>query len=195
VRRRVRGQRLPLRSYPEENNPLSILHLPATADVLVLYSGISLSEQIGVWAARHPDWQVETSFERSLPEIRTLLRSASVTIVDATEDPSQATDAFLQAVARLGATAVAMYSEAMHDGLELFVRVRGSLYLLGPLSNEQWEEFFERPLRTKGIAPASWGRVPRRLTSASSHGRGERQPERFIHRFRTGIDRPSNDVN
>jgi hypothetical protein len=184
-----------LRSYPEETNPLSILHLSATADILLFYSGHSLSKQIGVWAARHPDWQVETSSERSLPEIRALLRNASMTIVDATEDPSQATDAFLQAVARLGVAAVAMYSEAMHEGLELFVRVRGSLYLLGPLSDEQWEEFFERPLRTKGILPAHWVRASRRLTLVPSRGRGERRPEQFIHRFRTSIDRSGNDIN
>ncbi|KKK48616.1 hypothetical protein LCGC14_3143320, partial [marine sediment metagenome] len=44
--------------------------------------------------------QDEGSFERSLPEIRKLLRVSSTVLVDATEDPSQATDAFLQAVAR-----------------------------------------------------------------------------------------------
>ncbi len=74
-------------------------------------------------------------------------------LVDATEDAARAREVFLRAVARLGAGAVVMYTETMHDALEVFVRVRGSLFLLGPLFDEQWEEYLARLLGTKRVAP------------------------------------------
>ena len=49
---------------------------------------------------------------------------ADVALIDATEDDAQAVDAFSQAAAQLGVAATAMYSECMHDGLEVFVRSR-----------------------------------------------------------------------
>jgi hypothetical protein len=169
---------------------LSILHLPITADVLLLYPSDSLGEQITVWAAQHADQRVETSFEHSLPEIRNLLRGADMAMVDATDDPSQATDAFLQAVARLGTAAVAMYSEVMHDGLELFVRVRGSLFLLGPLSGLQWEEYFQRSLHLEGILPGSALRASERPPVLHWPRHRERRLARFVNRFCASFDWP-----
>lgn len=122
---------------------MSLLSFSATADVLLLYPRDSLKDQIGIWAGRHADRLVEASFERSLPEIRRLLRRAESVIVDATEDSARAAEAFLQAVARLGSGSVAVYTDAQDEGLELFVRVRGSLFVLGPFFEGQWEEFFE----------------------------------------------------
>jgi len=165
--------------------PVNVLQIPKTADVLLLYPGHSLKDQITCWSARHPKRQAELSFERSLPRIRALLKRATTVLVDATEDPSQATDAFLQAVARLGAGAVAMYTETMHDDLELFVRMRGSLFLAGPLWNEQWEDYFERQLRNKITASP--------LDSVRFDLRAWQQ-SRFSNRFQEGIDLSSNDI-
>ena len=82
-----------------------------------------------------------------------VLRRAAMVVIDATERPARAQEAFLHAVRRLGAEAVVMYTERMHDGLELFVRLRGSLFILGPLLAEQWEEYFEHVLRAKVAEP------------------------------------------
>ena len=161
---------------------MSVLHLPVTSDVLLLYPGESLKDQIDIWALRHPDRQVVASFVRSLPEIRWLLRHAGASLVDATEDPAQATDAFLQSVARLGSRAVTMYSETMHDGLELFTRMQGSLFLAGPLFDEQWEELFERLLCVR--APARRGPL-----LPYSLDRARRRQVCFGNRFRAGFDR------
>lgn len=167
---------------------MSIVYRPATADVLLLYPGESLRAQTDVWAAQHPERQVEASFERSLPEIRKLLRNAGASLVDATEDPSQATDAFLQAVARLGAGAVAMYSEASDDGLELFVRVRGSLFILGPLFDEYWDEVFDCLSRRTRAMPALRAAASRRATLVQSPERRGVYRERFTPRFRRSFD-------
>jgi hypothetical protein len=132
---------------------MSTICRPAAADVLLLYPGESLRAQMELWGVQHPEQRVEVSRERSLPEIRRLLRGADAAVVDATDDPCKATDAFLQAVARLGANAVTMYTEGVCDGLELFVRMRGSLFLLGPLLTDQWDDVMESLLRGKRNVP------------------------------------------
>jgi hypothetical protein len=92
-----------------------------------------------------------------LPEIRAVLARADVALIDATEDQFHAAEAFAEAAESLGAGAAAVYTERMHDGLELFVRSRGAQLLLGPLAEAEWDGFFARTL------PAgrrrSWGKV------------------------------------
>jgi hypothetical protein len=166
-----------------------------TTDVLLLYPGESLSDQLGIWARRYSDRHVETSFERSLPEIRRLLRRAGTVVIDASEDPSQATDAFLQAVTQLGASAVTMYTERMHDDLEMFVRLRGSLFILGPLFEQQWDELLERSLRTKDSESATQRLMQQRQHSVDSNSHRERLRARFVNRFRVRLDWPFTDSN
>lgn len=172
---------------------MSVLHLPDTADVLLFYPGESLRDQLGIWAVHGSERHVETSFERSLPEIRRLLRNAGAVVIDASEDPSQAADAFLQAVTQLGANAVTMYTEKMHDDLEMFVRMRGSLFILGPLFEQPWDELFERSLRTKDRHSASWLWMRQRQHSVDSKGRVERLRSRFVNRIRARLDWPFTD--
>jgi hypothetical protein len=160
---------------------------PATADVLLLYPGESLRSQIRLWAMRHPERRVDASREKSLVEIRRLLCQTAAAVVDATEDPGQATDAFLQAVARLGAAAVTMYSEATHDDLELFVRLRGSLFLLGPVFDEQWEGVFQHLLRA-GLRRAAPPSAPQRLEAMRAYRRIHRRRQRYVNRLREGLD-------
>ena len=174
---------------------MSTLFLPTTADVLLLYPGESLQDQIGLWSQRHPERRVNVSIARSLPEIRQLLRRAGAALVDATEDPAQAADAFLQAVTRLGADAVTMYTEVMHDGLELFARVRGSLFLAGPLFDQQWEELFEWLLRTPEAAPVARSAASQRPLPGYSLGQRERQGARFTNRFRASSRWHITDLN
>jgi hypothetical protein len=80
-----------------------------------------------------------------------------VAVVDATDDPAQACDAFSQAAGQLGAGATGMYSEHMPDGLEVFVRSRGALMLLGPLGEVEWDGFFDGALH--GRRGRCWGKV------------------------------------
>ena len=50
-----------------------------------------------------------------------------------------------------------MYSERIREGLEMFVRSRGALLLLGPLSEAEWDAFFDRRLPRGGRR--SWEKV------------------------------------
>ena len=119
-----------------------------TADVAVFYPGRSLTEQLDAWSQTHGEHRIEWSWAKSLPGIRRALRRADVVLLDATDDPKQAAETFSEALSRLDAHSVAVYTEHMHEWLELFVRVRGALLLLGPMHSEQWDGFFEGVLRS-----------------------------------------------
>jgi len=116
---------------------VSITCARTLADVLVLYPSVSLRGQMDSWSQRHPERLLKMSFERSLPEIRKLLRRTETAMIDATADSARAVDAFLQAAAHLGTDKVAVYTEAMPDDLEVFIRARGALLLFGPLFEGQ----------------------------------------------------------
>jgi len=117
------------------------------SDIVLLYPGESLKRQVAGWADTHPEYSLEVSFATFPAEIQEVLRNAAVALLDATEDPRQAAVAFSQAVAQLGGYSVAIYTEKMYEWLELFVRIRGALLLLGPIGRHQWEEFFKGILR------------------------------------------------
>jgi len=144
----------------------------AEVDVLLLYPGDSLMEQLDECLGNKEELtkmglnevglkevgvKVDTCFVTSLPEIRKALTGVRLAVLDATADPAQATDAFLQAVGQLGAYSVTVYTEEMHEGLEMFVRRRGAMLLLGPLKRHQWEEHFQRALE-----PNNRGRIFRK---------------------------------
>ncbi|MBN1394890.1 MAG: hypothetical protein JW959_07695 [Pirellulales bacterium] len=174
---------------------MNVVRLSPAADLLLLYPGESLQDQIRTWGARRPRRRVKISSESSLPAIRKLLRTAETAIVDAGDDPCRASDAFLQAVARLGAEAVAVYSEATHEGLESFVRQHGSLFILGPLFARQWADFFQRFLEREGVRPtASAPRqaglpLPLRLDRAAMFRRW------FARRCRGNLEPPVTGLN
>jgi hypothetical protein len=111
--------------------------------IVLFYPGHLLMEQIRDWAQRRGGCRYAVSFERAIPLIRKRLRRAELSVVDATEDPAQASDTFLQAIGLIGAEAVAMYTEKMHDDLELLVRMMRAPLLLGPMRMEEWEEFLD----------------------------------------------------
>jgi hypothetical protein len=125
-------------------------------DIVMFYPGDSMLEQVTGWAESRPDCNFMVSFANSLQEIRETLGGAEIALLDATVDPSRTMKAFSEAVTRIGAYSVAVYTERMHQWLELAVRVRGALLLLGPLGKDEWEGFFQRmlPPGRQGPTPA-----------------------------------------
>jgi hypothetical protein len=101
---------------------------------------------MALWARLHEDCGIEPVLGRSAWEIRRSLVGAKRVLVDASDDHAQAIELFSQSIARLGSRHVAVYTERMHEGLELFVRRQGAWLLLGPLTTQQWEEFFSSML-------------------------------------------------
>ena len=126
-------------------------------DVVFLYPGNGLVAQRQRLMHARTDCRVRISRARRLPEIRAAIERAVAVVVDATGDHPQAVDAMLQAVARRGRDSVAVYTEHMHDGLELFVRMHGVLLLLGPMDGSEWDGFWE------GRLPATTDEQPSTL--------------------------------
>jgi hypothetical protein len=120
---------------------------PASGIVL-FYPGRLLMNQIYDWADAHGGCRALVSFERSLPGIRKAARRAEYAVIDATSDPAQGADAFLQSVGVLKSDSVAVYTEKTHEGLELMVRTFGAPLLLGPMNMEEWEELLEHKFPT-----------------------------------------------
>ncbi len=110
--------------------------------IAVCYPTESLSGQMAQWAEGRDDCRVEPVFDRSAMAICRSLERADVAVVDASDDHEQAIDLYSQAVARLGARKASVYTERMHEGLELFVRTQGLWLLLGPLTDKQWDDYF-----------------------------------------------------
>src|ERR1039458_3313933 len=94
--------------------------------IAVCYPTESLSRQVALWARSREDCGIEPVFGRSALEIRRSLRGADMVLVDASDDHAQAIELFSQSVAGLGPRRVAVYTEKMHEGLELFVRTQGA---------------------------------------------------------------------
>ncbi len=118
--------------------------------IAICYPTASLSRQVALWARTHEDCEIEPVFDRSVLEIRRSLSGVDRVLVDASRDHAQAIQLFSQSIVGLGSRHVAVYTERMHEGLELFVRTQGAWLLLGPLNNWQWEEFFSSMLPPAG---------------------------------------------
>ena len=116
--------------------------------IVLFYPGRLLASQIYDWADGHGGCRAWGSFERSLPGIRRTARRAELAVIDATCDPAQGADAFLQAISVLTSDSVAVYTERTHEELELMVRTFGAPLLLGPMSMDEWEDFLEHKFPT-----------------------------------------------
>ncbi len=124
--------------------PAMTIQIPqkSALTVAVFYPGNTLMHQVSNWAGEHPADGLRLCFPKSVGEIRTTLKETTISIVDATQDPTRAMAAFAELMAESPAESVAVYTEAMHQGLELSVRSHGVLLLLGPMEDLWWEELF-----------------------------------------------------
>jgi hypothetical protein len=98
-------------------------------------------------------------------------------LIDATEDPNRARVVLIQATADREDPSVAVYTEAVHAGLELFVRTRGGLLLLGPMNDACWEGVFEGVLQSNTRKPR-FGFVKQRRAGKESERVAAGAPER-----------------
>jgi hypothetical protein len=129
--------------------------------IAICYPSESLSGQIARWARDRDDCRVEPVYARTAMAIGGALDDAQLALVDASDDHAQAIDLFSQAVARLGARRASVYTEWMHEGLEPFVRTQGAWLLLGPLTDEQWNDYFTAmlsPTRREAVRRPASGR-------------------------------------
>jgi hypothetical protein len=116
--------------------------LPSAPKIMLFHPSASLRGQLQAWSDQRGGRQLQISFERSLVGIRRQVHSVDFVLVDATEDPAQVSGAYLQIHKILGPESMAVYTDIIHDGLEIFVRKLGITLLLGPMSVSEWDDFF-----------------------------------------------------
>ena len=126
--------------------------------VVLLYPGESLKRQVTAWTETHAGHALVVSFARIPHEIQAVLREAAVALLDGTKNPRLTAAAFSQAADQLGPRSVAVYTEKTCEWLELHVRMRESMSLLGPMGELKWHELFEMMLpsgsRSQSLGPA-----------------------------------------
>ena len=111
-------------------------------EVVLFYAEESLLFQVAGWVRSEGRFSLRLVSSRDPVIIGHALNDAVVAVVDATRQPGEAMAVLERAIGRLGPRRIAIYSEAMHDGLEIFVRVRGVTLLAGPMSPPEWDAFF-----------------------------------------------------
>ncbi len=111
-------------------------------NVVLFYAGESLLEQIGEWICEHQELSLRLVLSRLATSINLAMDGAAVVMIDATREPIKAMDVLQHALLQVERARLAVYTECTHEGLELFVRVRGVPLLLGPMSQVEWEGFF-----------------------------------------------------
>ena len=120
-------------------------------EVVLFHASQALVLQVADWIQKHSEFSLRLVSAKTPVEIDAAMDSAAVAIVDGTEQPDLAVDVLEIAVDRLGRERAAAYTERTNNDLEIQVRVRGSLFLPGPMSSIEWEGFFE-PIRTAALA-------------------------------------------
>ena len=119
-------------------------------ELLLLFPTASLVEQISECLQRQHELGLTVCHSIQPANQQGALAQVDIAIADATQEPEAAAKAFEIAAAVLGSHRASTYTEVMHTGLELFVRTRGGLLLLGPMSVTEWGGYFHSVLRGPG---------------------------------------------
>ena len=112
-------------------------------EVILFHAGQALVLQVADWIRKHTDFTLRLVSVDTPVAIEAAMNSAAMVIVDGTKDPDEAIEVLEIASECVGRDRVAVYTEQFHDGLEVVVRMLGSLLLPGPMSPIEWQAFFE----------------------------------------------------
>jgi hypothetical protein len=151
----------------------TLMNLQTNPQIVAFYPCRSLIGQLKSWSEQRGGLQLQLSWERSLDGIRCEMQRADFVVVDATEDPAQASDAYFQIFKTLGSESMTVYTEIVHEGLEMLVRRLGVSLLLGPMDVGEWDDFFVHKFPRTIRLPAAQ-EVSR--TSAAEETASEEQP-------------------
>jgi hypothetical protein len=137
--------------------------LPSVPQIMLCYPSASLCGQLQTWSDQRGGRPLQIFFERSLAGIRRQVHRVDFVLVDATDEPEQASGACMQICEILGSDSMAVYTDIVHDGLEVLVRRLGVPLLLGPMSVSEWDDLFAH-------------KFPRTIPLASIHGAAQCPP-------------------
>lgn len=108
-------------------------------DVAIFYPDDRLLSDLSEWFYRNPRFHLQVVLSRQMSVMRSIAAQATFSVINATQCLDSAINALGVALECAPCERILLYTERMHDGLELFVRCRGVLMLLGPASQIEWE--------------------------------------------------------
>ena len=112
-------------------------------DVAVFYPSDSLLLRMVEWLRGTDSFSLRLVTSPQPACIQHVLGATTIAVVDATGQAANATAALEQCIAAIGPEKTAIYTELMHEGLEVFARTRKVQLLLGPLNSWEWSGFTE----------------------------------------------------
>lgn len=118
--------------------------------VVLMYPTQSLLDQVTDLVSSSPAFSVDPTYPLGDEAIRHAAMEGDIVVVDATQYTSATRHALELILQQMEPEQVAVYTERTDVGLEVFVRVRGVLFLLGPMSREEWEGFLWPRRRPSG---------------------------------------------
>ena len=121
-------------------------------DVAIFYPDDRLLSDLSAWFARNPRFHMEVVLSRRMSVMRSIAAQATFSIIDATQCLDPAITALGVALECVPPERILLYTQRMHEGLELFVRCRGVLMLLGPASQIEWEAALRPAKRPINVA-------------------------------------------
>jgi hypothetical protein len=111
----------------------------ARDEVVLFLAEESLLFQVAAWVRTHGRYSLRLVMSSDPQVTARAADDAALAIIDATCRPGEALAILERELRCLGPQRLFVYSEQMHDGLELFVRVRGVTLLMGPMAAVEWE--------------------------------------------------------
>jgi len=118
-------------------------------DVTLFLATESLVLQAAKWSERHPSFALRIVSSQLPGAVLRGLEDAAFSVIDATDRPQQALGLMQRGLERVGRQAIAIYTEIMHEGLEVLVRCAGVPLWLGPMAQSEWEASFEAMARAE----------------------------------------------
>lgn len=103
-------------------------------------------KQITEWGHLRPGADIRLASSSLPATLRALASEVLAAVIDATEHPEAAMRTLGGVLAVLRTAEMkpklGVYTEKVYEGLEMFVRLRGILFLLGPMGPVEWDGFF-----------------------------------------------------
>ena len=114
--------------------------------VVLLHAGESLAKQVVDWSCLRSNVDVQSVSLPPPAKLHVLTAGAAAVIIDATQHPETAMQTLGSVLDVMQSMETELklcfYTEKMYNGLEAFVRLRGVLFLLGPMDPVEWDGFF-----------------------------------------------------
>jgi hypothetical protein len=117
-----------------------VFYTNSLSDIVLLHPTRSLLLQLHEWQKSRGGFALRLVSSGSLHVIREAVDHAVAAVIDATDHPDEAMEILQDSLEQAEPGKLVVYTEVLHDGLEMFVRTRGAPFWLGPMRQAEWAQ-------------------------------------------------------